>query len=342
MSTLDGFKKVMSELRGGHFRPVYLLHGEEPFFIDRIAGELEHCVVEEHARDFDMTVVYGRDTDTDGVRDTCLRYPMMGERQLVVLREAQSWRIDQLEKLEPYVQKPMPSTVLVICYKHKKVDGRKSIIKTITKSGGVVFTSDKLREEHLPAWVQKYVAHMGRKIGTTEARLLADHLGSDLGKVTMEVEKLCLVTGPGATITADTVQRYVGISKDYNTFELQNAIGARDRAKALRIARYFGQDAKDHPFQVTMAVLNIYVTKLVLAHTLRGRSAQEMASAMKVPPFFLKDYQNAAGRYTLNSLLDAQHLLREYDMRSKGVGSNEGPGELLTELLARLMDAPAS
>ncbi|MCB0792732.1 MAG: DNA polymerase III subunit delta [Flavobacteriales bacterium] len=342
MNTLDAFKKVMGELRGGMYRPVYLLHGEEPFFVDRIAGELERTVVEEHARDFDLTVVYARDTDPDGVRDVCLRYPMMGERQLVVLREAQSWRIDQLEKLESYVNKPIPSTILVICYKHKKVDGRRSFAKTITKNGGLVFTSDRLRDEHLPGWVQKYVAHMGRKIGPSEARLLSDHLGSDLGKVTMEVEKLCLVTEQGGTITADTVQRYVGISKDYNTFELQNAIGARDRDKALRIAHYFGQDIKDHPLPVTLAVLNSYLTKLVLAHTLRGRPAQEMASTMKVPPFFLKDYQNAAGRYTLRSLLDAQHLLREYDMRSKGVGGNEAPGELLTELLVRLMDAPAS
>ena len=199
MSTLDAFKKVMGELRAGKFHPVYLLHGEEPFFIDRISGELEHTAVEEHARDFDLTVVYGRDTDPESVRDTCLRYPMMGERQLVVLREAQSWRIDQLEKLEPYVRKPIPSTVLVICYKHKKVDGRRSFAKTLAKSGGMVFTSDKLRDDQLPGWVQKYVAHMGRKIGQTETRLLADHLGSDLGKVAMEVEKLCLVTEGGGT-----------------------------------------------------------------------------------------------------------------------------------------------
>ena len=338
MSVLDGFKKVMAEVRAGTFRPVYLLHGEEPFFIDRVCGEIERGAVEEHARDFDLNVLYARDCDADQVKDTCLRYPMMGDRQLVVLREAQGWRIDQLEKLEPYVLKPTPSTVLVICYKNKKVDGRKSFSKSVAKTG-TVFTSDKLKDEQLPDWVQRYVTHHKRRIAPAEAHLLSEHLGADLGKVTMEVEKLCLVTEEGGTITSDIVQRYVGISKDHNIFELQNAIGNRDRVKALRIAKHYGQDAKNHPLPVTVATLNGYLTKLVLMHTLGERPAQELASMAKVPPFFLNDYRSAARNYSLDHLLRAQHLLRTCDLRSKGMGgSSVEEGELLQELLIRVID----
>ncbi|MBL8009808.1 MAG: DNA polymerase III subunit delta [Flavobacteriales bacterium] len=338
MSVLDGFKKVMAEVRSGSFRPVYLLHGEEPFFIDRVAGEIERSAVEEHARDFDLSVLYARDCDADQVKDTCLRFPMMGERQLVVLREAQGWRIDMLEKLEPYVLKPTPTTVLVICYKNKKVDGRKSFVKSVAKHG-VVFTSDRLKDEQLPDWVQRYVTHHKRRIAPREAQLLADHLGADLGKVTMEVEKLCLVTEEGGSITADIVQRYVGISKDHNIFELQKAIGARDRVKALAIARYYGQDTKGHPLPVTVASLHGYFTKLVLMHTLGDRPANELASLAKVPPFFLNEYRTAARNYSLDHLLRAQHLLRSCDLASKGLGGGGADeGELLTELLAQVID----
>ncbi len=338
MKVLDGYKKVMAELRAGIFRPVYLLHGEEPFFIDRVAAEIEHTAVEEHARDFDLSVLYARDHDPDRVKDTCLRYPMIGDRHLVVLREAQSWRIDALEKLEPYVLKPTRTTVLVICYKNKKVDGRKSFVKSVAKHG-MVFTSDRLRDEHLPDWVRRYVTHHKRRIGPREAQLLSEHLGSDLAKVAKEVEKLCLVTGEGEAITAETVQRYVGISKDHNVFELQEAIGMRDRIKALRIARYYGQDPKGHPLPVTVATLSGYFSKLVLLKTLGERPAGELASAAGISPYFLDGYRAAVRNYDLDELLRAQHLLRRCDMASKGLGDGGADaGELLTELLVQVID----
>lgn len=338
MKVLDAYKKVMADLRSGTFRPVYLLHGEEPFFIDRMAAEIEHLAVEEHARDFDLSVLYARDCDADQVRDTCLRFPMMGERHLVVLREAQGWRIEMLEKLEPYVLRPTPTTVLVICYKNKKVDGRKSFAKSVAKHG-TVFTSDRLRDEHLPDWVRRYVTHHKRRIGPREAQLLSDHLGSDLAKVTKEVEKLCLVTAEGDTITADIVQRYVGISKDHNIFELQDAIGSRDRVKALRIARYYGQDTKGHPLPVTVANLNGYFTKLVTLKTLGERPASELASVAGITPYYLDGYRAAARNYGLDELLRAQQLLRHCDLASKGLGDGGADeGELLTELLVRVID----
>lgn len=337
-SSTDEYKKLMLEIRSGKFKPVYMLHGEEGFFIDRIAEELERLALQEHERDFNQTILYARDTDHEQVKDTCLRYPMMAERQLVVVRELQTWRIDQVEKLENYLAKPTPTTVLVLCYKHKKVDGRKSILKTVQKGGGVVFTSDKVRDDKLPDVLISFAKNHKRKLGANEAQLLANHLGSDLAKAVKEVEKLCLVTEEGAAITSDVIQRYIGISKDYNVFELQNAIGMRNAAKAQRIAQHFANDPKDNPLVLTLASLNTYFSKLAMVHALRGQNQGEMAAALKVNPYFVKDYVAQADNYPLARLTEVQKHLRQCDLRSKGVGGGGGDdGELLRELLAKVM-----
>ncbi|MBK9147532.1 MAG: DNA polymerase III subunit delta [Flavobacteriales bacterium] len=337
-STIDDYKKLMAELRGGTFRPVYILHGEEGFFIDRIAEEVERLALQEHERDFNQTILYARDTDADQLKDVCLRYPMMAERQLVIVRELQAWRIDQVEKLEPYLAKPTPTTVLVLCYKHKKIDGRKSILKTAQKGGAAVLTSDKLREEKLPEVLVGFAKGQKRKLGAAEAQLLASHLGSDLGKAVKEVEKLCLVTEEGGAITSEVIQRFVGISKDYNVFELQNAIGARDAAKAQRIANHFAANPKENPLPLTIGALNNFFSKLAMVHQLQGRPQQEMAAAMKVNPYFLKDYLAQARNYSLGRVVEAQRHLRACDLRSKGLGGDGADhGELLRELLAKVM-----
>ncbi len=337
MSTTDDYKKVMLDVRAGTFKPVYMLHGEESFFIDRIAEEIEHLGVQEHERDFNLTILYGKDTDPDQVKDTCLRFPMMADRQVVVVRELQTWRIDQVEKLESYFARPTPTTVLVLLYKHKKVDGRKSILKTIQKGGGVVFTSDKVRDDKLPEVLMSFAKNHKRKLGASEAELLANHLGSDLAKAVKEVEKLCLVTEQGAAITNEAIQRYIGISKDYNVFELQNAIGMRNAAKAQRIAQHFANDPKDNPLPLTLGALNTYFAKLAMVHALPGKNQQELAAAMKVNPYFVKDYVAQARNYPLAKLNEIQWHLRQCDLRSKGVGGDGDPGELLRELLAKVM-----
>lgn len=338
MSTTDDYKKIMLEVRSGKFRPVYLLHGEESFFIDRIAEEVENLALQDYERDFNQSILYGRDTDPDQVKDTCLRYPMMAERQLVIVREVQGWRIDQLEKLEGYLAKPTPTTVLVLCYKHKKVDGRKSILKTVAKGGGVAFLSDKVRDDKLPEVLISFAKNQKRRLGQAEADLLANHLGSDLAKAVKEVEKLCLVTEDGGTITSDIIQRFVGISKEYNIFELQNAIGTRNTLKAQRIANHFAADQKDNPLVLTVGFLNTYFAKLAMVHSLAGKDQSAMAAALKVNPYFVKDYVAQARNYPLAKLVDIQRHLRQCDLRSKGVGGDgSDPGELLRELLAKVM-----
>ncbi|MCL4282478.1 MAG: DNA polymerase III subunit delta [Flavobacteriales bacterium] len=335
MSTTDDFRKLKREIAGGTFRPIYFLHGEEPFFIDRIAEEIERNALQEHEKDFNLTILYGKDADPATVRDTCLRYPMMAERQVVVLREAQSWRIDAFDDLVAYFKAPTPTTVLVICYKHKKADGRKTWLKDLAKKH-VVFTSDRMKEEKLPEWIQLYASSHKRRLGPVEAKLLADHLGTDLGKLINEVEKLCLVTEQGAALTADLIQRYVGISKDYNIFELQNALGRKDHVKAQRIAQFLGSD-KDSPLVLIVGLLNGYFAKLGVVHNQAGKTQAELASALKVPPFFVKDYAGAARNYPPAKLKEIHHLLREADMRSKGMGSTSADdAELLRELVARI------
>lgn len=339
MSSIDDYKKLMSELRSGKFRPVYMLHGEEGFFLDRVAEEIQELALQEHERDFNQTILYGRDSDPDLVRDTCLRYPMMAERQLVVVRETNAWRIDQLEKLEPYLVKPTPTTVLVLIYKHKKVDGRKTILKSVQKGGGVVFCSDKVRDDKVPDLLISFAKNQKRKLGTAEAQLLAQHLGTDLSKAVKEVEKLCLVTQEGASITSDVIQKFVGISKEHNIFELQNAIGTRNVLKAQQIANYFASDPKDNPLVVTLGFLNTYFSKLAMVHQLAGKSQQELAAAMKVNPYFVKDYASHSRNYSLPKLVEIQKHLRQFDLRSKGLGGDgSDQGELLRELLAKVMN----
>ena len=337
MSTIEDYKKIRADINARKFKPVYFLHGEESYFIDRVAEEIEKHALEEHERDFNLSIMYGRDTDPDTVKDNCLRYPMMAERQVVILREAQTWRIDAFDKLETYFKNPTPTTVLVILYKHKKADGRKTWLKDLAKKQ-VVFTSDKLKDEKLPEWIQAYVKHMKRKIGPVESKLLADHLGSDLGKLTNEVEKLCIVTEENGTITSALIERNVGISKDYNIFELQNAIGAKDHLKAQTIAHYLATD-KEHKLFLSAALLSSYFSKLAIVHASQGLSQNDLASALKVPPFFVRDYANAARHYPPAKLKEIQHLLREADLNSKGVGNSSAEdGELLRELLVRVMN----
>jgi DNA polymerase-3 subunit delta len=337
MSTIETYRKLKKEVAEGKLRPVYLLHGEEGLFIDRIADEIVHTALAEHERDFNLTVLYGKDCDPDQVRDAALRFPMMAERQVVMVRELQTWRIDQVEKLVPYIQKPAATTVLVLCYKHKKVDGRRGVIKAVQKGGGAVFTSDRMRDHELPAWIGQLVRHYKRRIGETEANLLAAHLGNDLGKVVGEVEKLCLVTEEGGTITAELIQRMVGISKDFNIFELQKALAGRDAAKAQRIAQYYAQAPRDHPFVLTLGQLNNWFAKVSIAHQFAGKGQAELASALKVSPFFVREYTAAARAYPPGKLVEIQHMLAHYDVRSKGLGGSSPEGDLLRELLARIM-----
>jgi DNA polymerase-3 subunit delta len=249
------FDQLMTSLKQGHYSSVYLLHGEEPYFIDQASGYIaEHCI-DEASKDFNQTVMYAADVKDPGMLlETLKRYPMMAERQLVILKEAHQLKADYWEKLESYFNAPQDTTVFVIEHKYKKADARKRWTKAIGKNG-VAFQSAKIYDNKLPDWIHNYLADRHYRIGQKGSHLIADFLGNDLSKIANELEKLFISLEPGATVTEEDIETHIGISKDFNIFELQNAIGDRDFAKAIRIARYFGQHQKDHPIFATIPVL---------------------------------------------------------------------------------------
>ena len=338
MKALTAYRKVMGEIRAKQFKPFYILHGHESYFIDRISKEIEEYALEEHERDFNQTILYGKDSTPDQIIECVKRFPMMAERNLVLLREAQGMRIDALEKLEPLFENAVGTTVFVICYKHKKIDGRKKFVK-LAKSKGCVFESKELYDSDVPQWISGYVRSLGRKIGPKETQLLADHLGKDLAKIVSELEKLCVVTAEGETIGAKTIQQQIGINNDHNIFELQNAIGAGDRNKALRIARYFGSAQKEHPLPMTIGALHRYFTTLSLVHAHPKAERGELPGLIGVAPYFVNDYISAARRYPMHRITAIQGYLRGCDAKSKGIGNAKmnTTSDLLEDFVLRAM-----
>ena len=315
---------------------MYFLQGEESYYIDAITEMLEAHVVDDLYRDFSQTVVYGRDVKPKEVASLCKVYPMMGTHQLVVVREAQD--IDNIEELEPELDRFPPSTVLVMNYKYKKLDGRKSFAKKIAQKG-VLFESKRPYENQIPDWIVKYLKQKNYTITPVAAQLMADFLGNDLSKLRNELEKLIIPMPGGGHISEKEVEANIGISKDFSIFELQKALSQRDFQKAFRIAHYFGANSKEYPLIRNIILLYQFFTKIIRYHQTADKSRNNVASVLGINPFFVEDYIMAGRAYTLPKALDAIHLLMEYDLKSKGVGvSNTDDDELYKELIFKLMN----
>lgn len=311
------FDDILRDARAGKFAPVYLLHGEEPFFIDKIEAAIEANALPEAEKSFNQTVLYGRDVDPLALLDYLRRYPMMSERQLVILREAQEMK--GLSDLLGYLENPMPTTVFVACYKHKKYDLNTKFGKAL-KAHAVVFESKRLYDNQLPDWIAGYCKSQKLAIEPAAAGLLAEYLGADLAKVANELDKLALNLPSGAAVTVAHVQEYVGISKDYNVFELQKALATRDLAKVARIEQYFAANARRNPFIVTLSSLYNFFSKVYALHFVRNASEAEQVKTLDLrSEWFLKDYKAAAGHYSLEKTGAIIGFLREYDLRAKGV-----------------------
>jgi DNA polymerase III subunit delta len=329
------FKSILSDLKKKSYHPVYFLHGEEPYYIDQIADYIEDKVLTESERSFNQTIFYGKDADARTVIDTCSRYPMMSPYQVVVIREAQEMK--SLNDLELYVPRAVPTTILVICYKHKKFDGRTKFAKVI-KDKAVLFESKKLYDNEVPEWIKDYLKNHKFTIEPAANELIAEYLGADLSKVVNELDKLIINLPPGANVTTKHVQDNIGISKDYNVFELQNALGTRDIVKATRIVNYFIANEKKNPLVVVIGTLYNYFSKIYQAHFLRDMSDNDMAAALGTRPFFVKDYKAAKRLYPLAKTEDVIALLSEYDLKSKGVDNpSTPPSELLREMIWRIL-----
>lgn len=329
-------KQLIEELRAGKHAPVYLLMGEENHYIDTVSDWMENNLVEESLRDFDQTVLYGKDTDMATVIANAKRYPMMSPVHLVLVKEAQEIDTRQWEQLADYLKAPLPQTVLVFCYRHKKLDKRTSAYKAIA-SAGVVYETPKVYDNQVPAWIKSEVGAHGRTIGDKAVMMIAENIGTDLGKIANELGKLYPLVPQGGAITEQLVEQQIGVSKDYNVFELQAAIGRRDPVMCNRIVNHFAANPKKNPIQPVLSLLYGYFLKIMFYHQLENKS--DAAKVLGCAPVFVKDYAQAAANYSLGKLASCIGYLHEADLRSKGVGNATGDndGEILKELVFKVI-----
>ncbi len=330
------YENILRDIKGKKYAPIYFLIGEEPFYIDKITDYIATNVLAEHERDFNQTIFYGKDADVATINDTARRFPMMAEHQVVIVKEAQS--LKNIELLLNYAQNPLKSTILVVNYKGDKSKKTTALIKQI-KNVGVVFESNKLRDYQVATWIKKYVTTKKMTIDDRSSLLLAEYLGTDLSKITNAIEKLLINADSSRKITADSIERNIGISKDYNIFELQNALGVKDIVKANRIVNYFAANEKNNPFIVTITRLNSYFSKILKFYFLKNKqNDQAVAKSLGVHPFFVKDYRKASQLYPPKKLVVIIALLREYDLKAKGVSNvSTNNGELLKELIFKIL-----
>jgi DNA polymerase III subunit delta len=330
------YTEIIQNLKKKIYHPVYVLMGEEAYYIDLISDFIAENVLSEGERSFNQTTLYGKDTDIDTLLTVTRRFPMMSANQVVILKEAQEFK-NLEEKLLSYVENPMSSTILVICYKYKTIDKRKKFLKA-AGSRGIVFESPKIYENQLITWINNYCKENSFPIQPQASAMLAEYLGTDISKVANELDKLMILLPAGTTITPAIIEKNIGISKDFNIFELQKALGERNVQKANQIIIYFNSNLKLNPLVKTISSLYFYFNKLLKYHFLPDKSSGNAARALGVSPYFMEDYIKAAKTYPPKKLVDIVSLLREYDMKSKGVNNvSSSEEDLQRELIYKIM-----
>lgn len=327
------YEEIVRNLKNGVYSPVYFLMGEEDYYIDRISDYLVDRVLTETEKEFNLTVLYGNDTDIATVINAAKRYPMMSSYQVVIVKEAQNLR--NIEELTYYLQKPLLSTILVFCYKHGSLDRRKKITAEIEKTG-VLFESKKLKEAQLPGFISSYLKRKQIEIEPKASEMMAEFVGTDLSRMSGELEKLIITLPAGhKRITPELIEQNIGISKDYNNFELRNALIAKDVFKANQIVKYFEENPKNNPLQVTLAVLFNFFANLMLAYYAPQKTDQGIATQLGLRSLWqAKDYMTAMQRYSGVKVMQIIGAIRECDARSKGIDNPSTPdGELLRNLV---------
>ena len=329
------FEQIIADIHNKKYAPIYFLMGEEPYFIDVISDTIEEEVLDETEKAFNQIVLYGRDVTIDVVADNAKSFSMMGGYMVVVVKEAQD--LKNIEDFEKYLDVIPQTTILVFDYKYKKLDKRRAMAKKIEKMGGVLFESKKLYESNIPGWIQNYLAGKGYSITPKATQMLTDFLGTDLHKVRNELDKLIVALPKQKKIDDADVERNIGISKDFNVFELQNAIGRRDVVKAMQIVQHFGE-SKDNPLFLTAISLYGYFTKILKVHYATDPSQNALAAAIGVSPFFVRDYQLAARNFSIADCVKCISVLREFDLKSKGYNTGDTPEkELYREMIFKLL-----
>ena len=332
---MNEIRTIVSDIKKGDIKPIYFLMGEEPYYIDKISDFIEENVLDESEKGFNLQVMYGRDATIEDIVSSAKRYPMMAERQVLIVKEAQDLS-RSIEKLVAYASNPQPTTVLVINYKYKKLDKRKKLHKAIAKTG-LVYESKKLYDNKVADWIRRVLSGKKYQIEPKAAQMLVEFLGTDLSKIANELDKLTLIL-PHETIINDThIEENIGISKDFNNFELLKAIGDKNVMKANRIINYFVENPKNNPTIMTISLLNNFFTKLLLFHGLQNKSKDAVSKALGVNIYFVEDYFSASRNYPMRKVAQVIAMLRDADVKSKGVGANLTQGDILKELIFKIL-----
>ena len=334
---MDDVVKIVNEIKQGNIKPIYFLMGEEPYYIDKLTDYIEHNILTEEEKGFNQMVLYGKDVTIEDVISNAKRYPMMADRQVVIVKEAQELS-RTIEKLENYAENPQPTTVLVFAYKYKTLDKRKKITKLLDKAG-VVFESKKMYDNQVGDWIKRVLAGKNYGIEPKATAMLVEFLGNDLGKISNELDKLAIILPEGSTITPKLIEDNIGISKDYNVFELRKAIGEKNQLKAYKIADYFANNPKDNPLVMTVGLVFGFFSQLLQYHGLKDKNPSNVAKMLKVNPYFIKDYDIALRNYPMKKVSAIVGTLRDIDVKSKGVGANAIPqGDLMKEMLVKIFN----
>lgn len=332
---MDDILKIVNEIKSGQIRPIYFLMGEEPYYIDKLSDYIEQNVLSDDEKGFNQTVFYGRDVSVEDVVATCKRYPMMADRQVVIVKEAQDLS-RTIEKFESYAEHPTPTTVLVLCYKYKTLDKRKKVTKHFDKNG-LVYESKKLYENQIGQWITRVLQGKGYTIEPKANAMLVEFLGTDLSKINNELQKLQIILAKGTQITARHIEENIGFSKDYNIFELRKALAERNVLKSYQIAQYFADNPKDNNIVMTTGMVFAFFVNVLQYHGLKDKNPKNVAAALKVNPYFLKDYDLALKNYPMKKVSAIVSALRDVDLKSKGVGaSNMAHLDLLKEMLIKI------
>ncbi|MFP8894041.1 DNA polymerase III subunit delta [Chryseobacterium sp. EZn1] len=331
---------ILKNIKNKEVLPIYFFHGEEAYFIDVAVKALEHNFLEEDEKAFNQTVTYGKDTSYQEVLSLARQFPMMGDKQVIIVKEAQDLRFNEEENriLEAYVENPVPSTVLVFAHKHKKLDSRKKAAKALDKAKAL-FLSESVKESNLAKWISDECVKLKINTAPNISHLLAEYLGNDLSRIANELNKLKMILKEGEILDGTIVENHIGISKEYNIFELQKALGTKNANAAFKIAHFMGKNPKNNPFVMMLASLYNYFSNVIIYQTMAGQSPQTIASQMGVNPYFIKDYAESARLYPLKHATRVISILREFDMKGKGLGAvNMGEAELIRELVYKIIN----
>lgn len=329
-------EKILNDWKKKLYKPVYWLEGEEDYYIDQVIQFAEHSILPESEASFNLSVFYGKDAVWSDVVNACMRYPMFADKQVVLLKEAQQMK--DVDKLESYVENPLSSTIFVIGYKEKTLDKRTKFYKTIQKNGEILSTK-KIRDYELGPWITEYIRSKEFTMSPKAIMLLAEHIGADLSRIVNEIEKITVNLGQRKNITEDDIEKYVGVSKEYNAFELQNAVGKKDLAKAIRIIQFYEANPKAAPIQLILPSLYGFFSKLYVFFGMADKSENALRPLFYNNPFAVKEAMAAAKLYSYAGVEQALLLLHEYNLKSVGVNdSGTSDASLLKELVVKMMN----